>query len=1051
MGKISTLLTLDGDSEFKRKLKEINERLTTLGKQEKALTSDLVDQSMKMQQSAKVMSNLGNQLDLLNTKHGLLSQALRNAESALDQSRQKYARLQEEYTYAKKNIDTVRNALATAKLVYGENSAEVQKLAEKLKNMEAAEKNLANGKKELDNNAAAVLKLKQQLADTETQIHRTEAEQKKLNASLQEEANVLKKIDWNNVSGALKTIGSSLGTAAAEAGKLTAEAGKLAGTMARAEFKAFEGTMQGIAYELQLGTSAVKTYTEQFAKAATAVASFAVSNGMTFEESMSKVKAYSGASAEDMERLTSAAKEMGATTSKTAAQSADALGYLALNGYKTEEMLTTLKPVVKAAEAGSMDLATTANQTARALKAYGKETSDAEEFLNVVTATQNNSATSMEQLLNAYVDLSGTFKQLNVGFYESATLLGQMANQGIAGTEAGTALNSVMLRLLETNKNSAEAFDVMGLSAWDSEGKFRGLTTILSELNEKMNEMTEEERTMKAKDIFGVRMFAQGLKFIQSVADQEGYNELYDAVSNASENNVLYVTAETMLDNLKGRLTLLKSASEALGISLFETFSPEAVSRVERFTDFVNTLNEGVQGGFPGMEAAIDKVGKGLKAMLIGSIKQTGEQLPQTLSVYNKVIVTAAELLITGIRQSKNRIIPALVTGAKDLTISLIRKLPEFTREFTDGAVIFYTCLIDAMKETATELTKVLPDVISTLVNAIQENGPALLEGGFEILMILGDGIIQNLPTILNCAVQIIHKLVDGIDEHIDEILEGAEIIILGLTDAIVDVLDGDKVVKLLGIGGKIIGKICELLVDDEVLLKLAGAAEDVINALSNWLVTNSGPIFEEKIPNLIDKLIEQFTSPDNKAAMYEAGENLGGALLIGLGHMLKGIIKLYIKEYERSIAMWFGFEGEGATHMADIFEGLRTGDMKSVGQAMADMAVYAANNREEASKMFADAEAYTKYGMDADTYNRLAEQDAQAYAYSQYGVEFDESGKVAVADDGSYGPFLPSAYASTYAINLYSPSFNNMGDLETIIESTSQMINAQVAGGGKY
>ena len=134
MGKISTLLTLDGDSEFKRKLKEINERLTTLGKLEKALTSDLVDQSMKMQQSAKVMENLSNQLGLLNTKHGLLSQALRNAEGALDQSRQKYARLQEEYTYAKKNIDTVRNALATAKLVYGENSAEVQKLAETMKN-----------------------------------------------------------------------------------------------------------------------------------------------------------------------------------------------------------------------------------------------------------------------------------------------------------------------------------------------------------------------------------------------------------------------------------------------------------------------------------------------------------------------------------------------------------------------------------------------------------------------------------------------------------------------------------------------------------------------------------------------------------------------------------------------------------------------------------------------------------------------------------------------------------------------------------------------------
>ena len=150
MGKISTLLTLDGETEFKRKLREINERLTTLGKQEKSLTTDLVDQSMQMQQNAKVMSNLGTQLDLLKTKHGMLSQALRGAEAALEESRNKYARLQEEYTYAKKNIDTVRNALATAKLVYGENSAEVQKLAFKLKTLEMAERNLINGKKELD-------------------------------------------------------------------------------------------------------------------------------------------------------------------------------------------------------------------------------------------------------------------------------------------------------------------------------------------------------------------------------------------------------------------------------------------------------------------------------------------------------------------------------------------------------------------------------------------------------------------------------------------------------------------------------------------------------------------------------------------------------------------------------------------------------------------------------------------------------------------------------------------------------------------------------------
>ena len=1046
MGKISTLLTLDGDSEFKRKLKEINERLATLGKQEKALSSELVDQSMKMQQAAKVMANLGNQLDLLKTKQGVLSQALRNAEGALDQSRLKYAKLQEEYTYAKKNIDTVRNALATAKLVYGENSAEVQKLAEKLKRLEAAEKNLAQGKKELDNNANAVLKLKQQLADTETQIHRTEAEQKRWNDSLRQGGNELKRIDWNNVANSFKTIGSELGKAATNAGQLALKAGELAGVMARAEFNAFKLTMQGITTELQLGTDGVKLYAEQFGKAAVEVGKFATSNGMSFEASMSKVKAYSAVSDEEMERLEAAARRMGETTSKTAAESADALGYLALSGYKTEDMLNSLEPVVKAAEAGNMDLAQAAYQTGTALKVSGLGTEDTEEFLNVLTAVQNNTKASLSTALETYVGLGAVFNDLHADMYESSTLIGRMAEQGVEGSEAVTSLNTLLLRLQETNENSMKALESIGVSAWEN-GEFIGLTNLLRKINEGTKDKTEQERTQLYAQLFGVRQYTRGDKLISAAADVEAYDRLYDIVTHASENNTLYKTSETMLDNLKGDITLLRSATEALGISIYKTFSNEASNKVERFTKYVNILTNGVNNGFPDMQKALVSVGTGLSDMVVNAIADSAKQLPQTLALYNTAILQGVRILINSIRVSKNRVIQPLIAGAKDLAVELIKKLPEFTSEFTSGAVIFYTCLIDAMKETATELTKVLPDVINTLVNAIDQNGAALLEGGFEILMILGDGIIQNLPTLLSLSVRIIHGLIDGIDEHIDEILEGAEIIILGLTDAIVEVLDGDKVVKLLSIGGKIIGKICEVIVDKEVLAKLGTAAIDVVNALSLWLVTNSGPIFEEKVPEMIDKLIEQFTSPENKAAMYEAGENLGGALLIGLGHILKGIIKLYIREYERSIAMWFGFEGEGASHLVDIFEGIRSGDMQSVGQAMADMAEYAANNREEASKMFADAEAYSKYGIkDAETFNRLAIEDAHAYANSMYGVEFDDSGSVAMFPDGSYGPFS----AGAYAINLYSPVFNNMGDMENIIEQTSQMIDAQVAGGGK-
>ena len=666
MGHISTFLTLDGETAFRKSLQQINTQLKTLEKDLGSVSTMFVDESNKMQKNAAMSSNLSNQLDLLTRKQYLLTSAVATAGQKMAESQEKASRASAKYyDTLQKNpaqIAKLEERLKTLTETYGKDSFAAENCRVELERLKQeqtlAEKELAKAVKELDKNTAAYHKYMQQLSETETQIHKVEAEQRKLNDTETNTDKVVKKTG-DDVS----QLSSKLNLASSAFQKLANASVQVGTAIAKIELTALKTSLQAVTTELSLGVTGLEKYTEGFVKATTATAKFAATNGMTFEASMSKVRAYSGVSEEDMTKLADEAKRLGATTSKTAAESADALGYLALNGYKTSEMLASLEPIVKAAEAGNMSLSSVADMTANSLTAYGKSAEDTENFLNILTATQNNTSTSMEQLLYTYKDLSGTFKMLDVGFEESATLLGLVANRGLKGAEAGTALNSVMLRLLGTNKKSAEALTAIGVSAWDDAGNFKGLTKTLREVSAALEGMTTEKKTQFEKDISGVMRFQEFQKLLDAANDPK-YAELMDTISGASANNYLYNTAATMLDNMKGKVTIMKSATEALGNTIFETFSEEATARIEKITTFINKLEEGVRGGFPGMMKAISEIGGGLSDMLAQSINMAARQFPQTLQVYNAAIVQGVKLLIKGLERSKGQLLPELITGA---------------------------------------------------------------------------------------------------------------------------------------------------------------------------------------------------------------------------------------------------------------------------------------------------------------------------------------------------------------------------------------------------
>lgn len=1001
MGSINTLLSLNGESEFKRQITSINNNLKTLDKALSETASLFSQESDKMKLTTATSQNLERQLDYLRQKQSLLNQAVVSSMKTWGDSTKDLTNSKQALANAAINVDLLRKKLDEAKNNTSSSRQEIRELEKQLKQAEkayqAAGKAVEDAERRVARAEATNHQYRQQLADTGTQINRTEAELRKL---AQEEDNQSRTTqNATNYTNQFKTALSGLKTALEAAGTACAK-------IAQAELKGLQLTFQAVGKELELGVSGLKKYTEAVTAAGIAIGSFGAAKGMDFEAGMSKVSAYSNASAEDLERLAAAAKEMGATTSKTASEAADALGFLALNGYNTEQMLSSLKPIVKASEAGAMSLATVADAVANSLTSYGKGAEDAEEFLNVLTATQNNSSTSMEQLLTTYRDLSGTFKMLDVDFNESATLLGLVANRGLKGAEAGTALNSVMLRLLGTNKKSAEALEKVGVSAWDSEGNFKGLTNTLRELSAKMQDMTTQEKALFEKDISGVMRFQEFNKLLEAANDLEAYEELYNEVSHASENNYLYKTAETMMDNLKGDITILKSATEALGIAIFETFSDKAVSNVEKMTFWVNKLTDGVRNG--DLMTQLDQVAAGVSDALVQNINLAARELPSKLKVFNSAIINGVKILIKGISHSKNTILPELITGAKDLVLGLVEQLPAFTKEVTDGAVILFTGIVDALGEISAKLVEVMPDVINTLLTAITEHGPEIFGKGFDVLMNLVRGILDNLPQIMTAAQKILNKLIAGINKHMPEIIKGGLEILTALLQGI-----ADNFGMILQTAFDILDELVKDLTEDDTLEKLITAAIDIMNALLKFMFDNLPTILEEWVPKIMDEIAKQLM--DKEEEIDKAGYYLGGILAEAIWSGLKAIFSTGEKIGMRAILNMMGVKGDYADHVMAIFDVVNENEAKA-----------------------AQAGILAQYGVYEQP---SAGTKPQA---SQKERNVNSQPNVGVFSDGSFGPVLSN-------INLYSPVFNDTGDINRIAEQTRQLQSVAAASGGRY
>lgn len=340
-------------------------------------------------------------------------------------------------------------------------------------------------------------------------------------------------------------------------------------------------------------TKAAKSATAFGAAGAAAAGAFAASSLNTykdFQQSMSNVAGILAidSTSETYKKLENAAREAGARTSKNAQESADALSYMALAGWSVEDSMKGLMPILRASEATGADLAATSDLITDSMSALGIQVNDLNNYLDVCARAQNKSNTTLTQMQEAYIKCGGTFKTFNTDLPESAALLGVLANRGIKGAEAGTKLQSTLVNLIKKSGESYDAMSALGVSAYDSEGKFKGVTNTLLELHEKTKNLTEEQRNNYLTMIGGKEQLTTLNALMSGLTNtlengKTEYEELFAEVSNCD--GALEKMATTMTNNYAGALEQAGGAVDELKLTIGERLEPYITKFLNWFAD----------------------------------------------------------------------------------------------------------------------------------------------------------------------------------------------------------------------------------------------------------------------------------------------------------------------------------------------------------------------------------------------------------------------------------------------------------------------------------
>lgn len=509
--------------------------------------------------------------------------------------------------------------------------------------------------------------------------------------------------------------------------------------------------------------------------------------GMDFESQMSKVQAISGATGDEIQLLTDKAKEMGAKTKFSATESAQALEYMAMAGWKTDDMLGGLEGIMNLAAASGEDLASTSDIVTDALTAFGMSASDSSHFADVLAVASSNANTNVGMMGETFKYVAPVAGALGFSAEDTALAIGLMANSGIKAGQAGTSLRAILSRIAKPTKEVQGAMDALNISMTNSDGSMKSLNEIMGDLRNGFAGLSEAEQAEMASALGGQEAMS-GLLAIVNASDSD-FEKLESAIYSCD--GAAAQMADTMNDNLKGRLTVLKSSLEGLGLELYESIEKPLTGLAEVGINEINKLTEAVKSeGVSGLITAGSEIVAGLASsiednapnlisagatILSNFVSGIGEKLPELVPQALQLVVTLADAVISNIP----KIIDAGIALLKGLVQGLINSLPllisEGPRLINDFAEAIYSGLGKLI------LTGL--EMLMSLIKGLWDNKGLLLENAGAILLAfinvfslskllslgkslmssMAKGIKGMLPNMASAGKEILSYLVNGI------------------------------------------------------------------------------------------------------------------------------------------------------------------------------------------------------------------------------------------------------------------------------------------------
>ena len=624
-----------------------------------------------------------------------------------------------------------------------------------------------------------------------------------------------------------------------------------------------EGKFKGVEKRMgAVGKTMMTRVTAPIVGAGTA----AVMTVANFDDSMSKVQAISGATGDDLDSLRGQAKELGSTTAHSASEAADAMGYLALAGWDTNQIMEATPDMLNLASAASMDLANAADIVSDTMSAFGMDADDAGEAADIFAAASSNANTSVEELGEAMKYAAPAAHAAEMDLAETSAVMGILADNGIKGSKAGTTFNA-MLRDMKKNADDGQlAIDELGkeyselsrVDLYNADGSMRDLGSVMGDVEEATKDMTTQQRDHAMSALFGEQAMKGANIMLEEGADK--YNELEDATRDsegASEE-----MAETMEDNIGGSFRALKSAAEGLAIEFGEVLAPT----VRKVADFL----AGVARRFSDMSEDQQR----LIAIIAGVVAAIGP-----------LIFIGAKLIgmfgmLAGVLGSPLLVPIAGIIAAIVGLVAIVRHLWETNLQFRKAIWVIWLSILEAgetifeaLKETFEVVFEAIKNTVISVLEYIQEFWDNWGEMILEIVKITFEQISLIITTIIEVVKNIITMFLAIIRGDWEEVWQS----ILNITSTI-----GNYIKETIGNIFKLIHAILS-----GIWNRMRDKAFEIWNKIRNGVVNRANSL-KDSVIETVDSAMQFIRDLPSKA--FEWGKQIIQGLIDGIKNMAKNI-----------------------------------------------------------------------------------------------------------------------------------------------------------------